>query len=81
MNAESQVEIPVSYRGEPLGIGYRADLIVEGGLLVELKCVDKLMDIHLSQTITYLKLLNFKRALLINFNATLLKSGIRRVSI
>lgn len=81
LSVESQVSIPVKYRGESLGIGYRADLIVDGSLLVELKCVDKLIDIHLSQTITYLKLLGFKRGLLVNFNISLLKNGIKRVSI
>lgn len=81
LNVKPQQEVPVRYRGEQLGVAYRADLIVEDSLLVELKCVDKLANLHIAQTMTYLKLLNFKRGLLINFNSTLLKNGIKRISI
>lgn len=77
----NQVEVPVKYRGEDLGTGFRADIIVEESLLLELKCVEQLSNLHMSQTITYLKLLNMKRGLLINFNNTLLKNGIKRISI
>lgn len=69
------------YRGQDLGIGFRADMIAESSLLLELKSVDRITDIHLAQTITYLKLLKFKRGLVLNFNEKLLKEGIRRVSI
>jgi len=79
--ARSQVAIPVNYRGHELGIGFRADIIVEDSLLLELKAVDRISPIHLSQTITYLKLLRLRRGFLLNFNAVLLKDGIQRVSI
>lgn len=79
--ARNQVPIPVAYRGRDLGVGFRADIIVSNSLLVELKAVDDLAPIHLAQVITYLKLLSFKRGLLINFNRPLLKGGIRRIAI
>lgn len=79
--ARHQVEIPVRYRGHDLGIGFRADIIVSDCLLLEYKTVDEFSPIHLSQVITYLKLLRIKRGFLINFNKPLLKDGIKRVSI
>ena len=78
---ERQAEIPVIYRGQDLGVGFRADFIVEGCLLLELKCVDEFAPVHLAQIITYLKLLRLKRGYLLNFNKRLLKEGIKRVSI
>jgi len=79
--AQRQVEVPVIYRGRDLGVGFRADVIVADSLLLEFKAVDRITDIHVAQTITYLKLLKFKRGLVLNFNAKLLKEGIKRVSI
>jgi GxxExxY protein len=76
-----QVEIPVQYRGVDLGIGYRADLVVANCLVVELKTVRALEDIHVAQLMTYLRLLNIKRGLLFNFHVPFLRDGIRRVSI
>lgn len=81
VEARTQIEIPVSYRGRPLGLGFRADMIVESSLLLEIKAVENVVDIHLSQIITYLKLIGLKRGLLLNFNERLLKHGIRRISI
>lgn len=79
--AQRQVEIPVIYRERDLGVGFRADIIVADSLLLEFKAVERIMDIHIAQTITYLKLLRFKRGLILNFSAKLLKEGIKRVSI
>ncbi len=79
--AKRQVEIPVFYRGVSLGVGFRADLIVEDRLLLEIKSVEDIVALHLSQVITYLKLTKIKRGFLLNFNARLLKDGIKRVSI
>ena len=62
-----------------LECGYRADLVVENKIVIEIKCVDVLADIHKAQTLTYLKLLNYKLALLINFNVIVLKDGIKRI--
>ena len=78
---ERQVAIPAIYRGKVLGIGFRADIIVENALLLELKAVEAFSPLHLAQTMTYLRLLSMKRGLLLNFNCKLLKDGIKRVSI
>ena len=74
-----QVEVAACYKGNSLGLGFRADIIVEGRLLIELKAVEVLSPSHLAQTMTYLRLLNLKRGLLLNFNRRLLKEGIKRV--
>lgn len=81
IEAKRQVEIATTYKGKDLGCGFRADLIVEDCLLLELKTIDKLVDIHIAQLITYLRFLDFKRGLIMNFNEKLLKNGIRRISI
>ena len=81
ISAQKEVEVPVYYRGENLGAGFRADIIVENCLLLELKAVDELNAIHQAQIMTYLKLLKFKRGYLLNFNRVLMKEGIKRVSI
>ena len=78
---ERQVEVAALYKGQELGIGFRADIVVDGRLLVELKAVDALNAAHLAQTMTYLRLLQMKRGLLLNFNNRLLKEGIKRVVI
>ena len=81
ISAQKEVEVPVYYRGECLGTGFRADIIVENCLLLELKAVDELNAVHQAQIMTYLKLLRFKRGYLLNFNRVLMKEGIKRVSI
>ena len=75
-----QVELPISYKGLDLGVGYRLDIIVPGALIIELKAVDKLAPIHTAQLLTYLKLSGIKTGLLINFNTARLVDGIKRVS-
>lgn len=62
-----------------LDCGYRLDLLVENKLVIELKSVDALNDIHLAQTLTYLRIGNYKLGLLMNFNVIMLKEGIKRV--
>jgi GxxExxY protein len=79
--ARHQVDVPASYKGHDLKVGFRADIIVEESLILELKACSALEPIHLAQMITYQRLLKFKRGLLINFNCKLLKDGIKRVSI
>ena len=61
-----------------LNCGYRIDLLIENKLIIELKCVEKLLPIHESQILTYMKLANIKTGLLINFNVMMLKNGIKR---
>ena len=75
---ETQVPIPVEYKGVKLDCGYRADLVVNDLVLVEIKSVDSLMPIHEAQLLSYLKLGGWKIGLLINFNVQLLKQGLRR---
>ena len=77
----SQKDIPLTYKGLALESGFRADLIVENKVLVELKAVDQLLPVHTAQVLTYLKLTSLQTALLINFNVPLLKNGIKRLSI
>lgn len=71
--------VPLIYEDVKLDCGYRADLIVEGKVIVEVKSVDALNDIHLAQVLTYLKLSNCRIGLLLNFNVLKLKNGIKRV--
>ena len=78
---ERQLEVSAKYKGQDLGLGFRADIVVEGKLLIELKAVDDLAPSHLAQAMTYLRLLKLKGGLLLNFNKKLLKEGIKRVVI
>ncbi|MBS3914462.1 MAG: GxxExxY protein [Bacteroidetes bacterium] len=63
-----QVGIPVNYKGVNLGHGFRADLIVEGKVIIEIKSVEFLNRVHSKQVLTYLKLMNMKLGILVNFN-------------
>ena len=74
-----EAPIGAEYRGKPLGVAYRADLIVESLLLVEVKSVDVLNPVHLAQTLSYLRLGNLRLGLLLNFSVPLMKQGIKRV--
>jgi len=76
---EKQKALPLIYEDIKLEAGYRVDLWVERKLIIEIKSVESLNDLHLAQTLTYLKLSNCKLGLLMNFNAVLLKNGIRRI--
>lgn len=76
---EKEKPMPLVFEEVKLECGYRIDLVVERKLVIEIKSVDALNDVHLSQTLTYLKLGNYKLGLLINFNVVLLKDGIKRV--
>ena len=75
---ERQVPIPVGYKGVKLDCGYRADIVVERLVVVEIKATDSVLPIHEAQLFSYLKLGGWKLGLLINFNVELLKHGIRR---
>jgi GxxExxY protein len=79
LDVKSEVLMPVIYDDIILPNGYRADLIVEDLVIVELKSVEKIAYVHTKQLLTYLKLSNFKLGLLINFGAPLIKFGIKRV--
>jgi GxxExxY protein len=79
VNHQVQLPVPLNYKGMRIEVGYRADVIVEEKLLIELKAVDQLLPIHTAQVITYLRLKKFPLGLLINFNEILIKHGIHRV--
>jgi len=74
-----EVILPLEYEKVIINYGYRMDLLVEEKVVVELKAVETLNDIHLAQVLTYLKLGNYKLGSLINFNVLRLKDGIRRI--
>lgn len=76
---EKEKPMPLVFEEVKLDCGYRIDLIVENKLVIEVKSVEALNDIHLAQTLTYLKLGDFRLGLLMNFNVLLLKNGIKRV--
>ena len=74
-----QVRLPVNYKGFPTDCGYRLDFVVDRTIIVEIKCVDRLAPIHSAQLLTYLKLSQAKRGLLINFNVPRLVDGVRSI--
>jgi GxxExxY protein len=76
---EKEKALPLVFEEVKLDCGYRIDLLVENKFLIEIKTVESLTVNHLAQTLTYLKLGNYKLGLLVNFNESLLKNGIRRV--
>jgi GxxExxY protein len=76
---ETQVPLPVLYKGAALDCGYRLDFLVERAVVVELKAIDKLQPIYEAQLLTYLKLGGWKVGLLMNFNVPVLKDGIKRM--
>lgn len=73
-----EVPMPVVYKEVKLDHGYRIDLLVENKVVIELKTVDAFTDVHEAQILTYLKLGNFKLGLLMNFNVSILKNGLKR---
>ena len=79
LEIEKQKALPLIYEEVKLDIGYRLDIIVENKLILEIKSVDTLNEVHFAQLLTYLKLTNCKLGLLINFNVVLIKNGIRRI--
>ncbi len=79
LRVEKQKALPLVYEEVRLDAGYRIDLLVENKLIIEIKSVEELHDIHLAQILTYLKLSNCKLGLLINFNSLLFKDGVKRV--
>ena len=78
LEVETQVDLPLFYKGEPTGKSYRIDMLVENKIVIELKSVEKLLPIHEVQLVTYLKLTNNAIGLLINFNVPVLKDGVKR---
>ena len=79
LNVGKQKPLPLIYKEVKLDAGYRIDLLVENKVIVEIKSVESLADIHMAQILTYLKLSGCKLGLLANFNVRHLKDGIKRV--
>ncbi len=78
---ERQRAVPLEYKGTRLDCGYRLDLVVEDVLIVEIKCVDGLMPIHEAQLLTYLRLTALPTGLLVNFRESVLRNGLRRLTL
>ncbi|BFN37127.1 GxxExxY protein [Fidelibacter multiformis] len=78
LSVKAQVNIPVKYKREIMDIGFRADILIENKVLLELKSVEKIQDVHKKQVQTYLKLTRLKLGYIFNFNTPLLKNGIVR---
>ena len=79
LNVERQMPVPIEYDGLKFEEGFRADLVVNGLVVIELKSVDKFAKVHKKQLLTYLRLMDSKLGLLINFGENLIKNGISRV--
>ena len=79
LKCKRQVGIPVIYESIKLDIGFKADIVVEDKVIIELKSVEKIMPVHKKQLLTYLKITKIKLGLLINFNDELIKNGITRI--
>lgn len=79
IKVSKEIGMPLIFEGVKLDCGYRIDLLVENKVVIELKSVEALNDVHLAQTLTYMKLGDYKLGLLINFNVSLLKNGLKRV--
>jgi GxxExxY protein len=77
-DVKQEVPIPVTYKGSTVDASFRADLIVDDSVLLELKAVEHLLPLHEARTLTYMRLCNLKIGLLINFNVSRLKDGVRR---
>ncbi len=79
LEVKRQMALPIVYKNVKLNAGYRIDLLIENKVIVEIKSVEALAEIHTAQLLTYLKLKDLKLGLLINFNQVLLKNGVRRI--
>jgi GxxExxY protein len=80
LKIESQVTLPIEYRGLRIEDALRIDILVEKCVVIEVKAVETILPVHEAQLLTYLKLSNKRLGLLINFNAPLVKDGIRRIA-
>ncbi len=79
LKVDKEKPMPIVYKEVKLDHGYRIDLLVENKVVIEIKTVEKLHEVHTAQVLTYLKLGNYKLGLLLNFDVSLLKNGIKRI--
>lgn len=80
LHVERQKQVPLEWKGLKFDEGFRADLVVNNCIVVELKSVESLAPVHAKQLLTYLRLLDYRLGLLINFGAPLIKDGIKRIA-
>lgn len=80
LNVEKQKSLPLVYKEVKLDAGYRMDLLVENRVVIEIKSIEAFTDVHIAQVLTYLKLSGCKIGLLLNFNVSSLKNGIKRLA-
>lgn len=81
IKAHSQVVLPICYKNIDIEAGYRLDILLPNELIIELKSVDKLIPVYSAQLLTYMKLSDIKKGLLINFNVKKLSDGVRRFNL
>jgi len=79
VNFERQVPLGIDYKGTRLECGYRMDIVVARSLVIEIKSIERLLSLHAAQLLTYMKLSRVRTGLLLNFNAILMKDGIKRM--
>ena len=79
LSVEKEKPMPIVYKQVKLDHGYRMDLVVDNQIVIEIKTVEALNEVHQAQVLTYLKLGNYKLGLLLNFHVTILKNGIKRL--
>ena len=79
LKVSKEIPLPIIYKDIKLDHGYRIDLLVENEVVIEIKTVEQFTDVHFAQILTYLKLGNFPKGLLINFHTKLLTTGIKRI--
>jgi GxxExxY protein len=79
LSVQRQVPVPIRYRGLTLDEGFRADLLVEGKLLIELKSLERIAPVHGKQVLTYIRLMRLPLGLLMNFGAATFREGIKRI--
>ena len=78
LSVRSQIALSLEYKGVELQQGYKIDLLIEENVIVELKCVEKILEVHEAQILTYMRHSKIRRGLILNFNEVLMKEGIRR---
>jgi GxxExxY protein len=79
LNVKKEVSMPIIYKDIKLDHGYRIDLLIEDKIVIEIKAVDALIDVHTAQILSYMKLGDYKLGLILNFNVSILKNGIKRL--
>jgi GxxExxY protein len=78
LRVETEVDLPVNYQGHRLDVGYRIDMLIDGLVIIENKALDRLLPVHTAQILTYLELSGNRLGYLLNWNVTLMKTGIHR---